>query len=228
MIVKKNAKRDAAVLAYKDIQTLRRMMLALSSDLKDMHRDKDRSTNSAINELKYQLTGLRQAQRDRSGDLLSSPKAAAKRTEEKIRVKISELVSSRKFKETIIVGGKAAGTCKHEKGGYRFAHAKVTFNVGHMWLRDVWENIHKGERFDGQDYLVLSAAEYLTNVPQIRLYEVTTYGMKERKQVNGWIGQSKVGDQKCAFKTDKFAAIQAARKLVLEAINNQLGETDHG
>ena len=218
--------RNAAILRYKDIRTARRLMSALSSDLKDYNRNKSSTLNSIIGNLKNRLNSMRQVQRDRSGDTLQSPRSFSRLAEDKIRKTLTDLVARRKFKTTIIIGGADTGTCEYRT---RNSNAEVTLCVGHMWYRNVYENIYKDHRLAQNEYIILSAVEYRTNVPHIRLYEATAYGTTEKKQMNGWIGQSKLGNQLCAFRTDKMLAIQAAQRLTLASVNKQLiGETTNG
>ena len=67
--------------------------------------------------------------------------------------------------------------------------------------------------------VVLAATEYRTNVPHIRLYEACVYNTFSHRMANGWIGQSKLGKQRCAFMTDRSLAINEATKLAARAVN---------
>lgn len=221
--------REKHVLQVKDIATIRRILTALSSDLKDYNRSKSYGLQGEIDKIKNRLIMLRQHQRDRSRDPFYVTRSFAVRAEEKIKSALAKICEKRKFKETIVVGGRETGTCEYKPPINKYNTAEVTFCVGHMWYRNVYDNIYRDDRLVQKDYIILSAIEYRTNVPHVRLYEATAYGTSEKAQVNGWIGQSRLGKQMCSFRTDKLAAIQAAQRLTIGSVNQQLsGETDHG
>jgi hypothetical protein len=220
--------REKAVLSFKDIGTLRKMMVAISGDLKDYNRSKGYGTEREIKQIKDRLTSMRQHQRDRSGDPYNVTRNFATKAEGQIKGHLQDLCTKRKFKETVIVGGRETGTCEYKPPFNKYSQGTVTFCVGHMWHKNVWDKIYKDGRLVQKDYIILSAVEYKTNVPHVRLYEATAYGVTEKAQVNGWIGQSKLGKQMCSFRTDKLAAIQAAQRLTVGSVNQQLqGETSN-
>lgn len=220
--------RNAEVLSYKDMQTAKRMLSALSSDLRDYNRTKGYSLESDIRDLKRTLVNIRQAMRDRSDDLLQSVNNFAQREEKKIAAHLQSLCVKRKFNLEVKIGGANTGACEYRAPINRYSKATVIFYVGHMWERNVWKNIYQNQRLVQNDYIILSATEYRVNVPHIRLYEARAYGTSEKTLVNGWIGQSKLGAQICSFRTDKVGAIQAAQRLTLGSVNQQLsGETSH-
>jgi hypothetical protein len=156
------------------------------------------------------------------------PKNFALQEEANIRYKLLNLVDKRKFSTTIIVGGKETGSCEYLPQSSRYSRPTVTFCVGHLWHRNVFQNFYSQSQIVTTDYIVLSAVEYRTNVPHIRLFKATTYGITEKKRVDGWVGQSKLGKQKACFRQDRQAAIQMAQKLTVGSVNEHLkGETSH-
>jgi hypothetical protein len=78
------------------------------------------------------------------------------------------------------------------------------------------------------EHLVLSASEYRSNVPHVRLYQVIAYDFTEKSTVYGWVGQSKIGNQRWTFRSDMKVAALAATKLTVEAVNQKLIGEDHG
>jgi autonomous glycyl radical cofactor GrcA len=219
--------RERAVLTFKDIRTLKRMMSAYSADIKDVRRGKSWNVEHEIRGLCERMKLMRKGQRDRSADPLQVKKSFALNAEKDIKRCLTDICSKRKFNETIIVGGKDTGTCEYKEGINRYSKPTVTLCVGHMWYRNVFKNIYDHNRLVQNDYIILSAVEYRTNVPHVRLYEAVAYGISEKGQVNGWIGQSKLGEQLCSFRTDKQAAIQAAQRLTVRSVNEQIsGETN--
>jgi hypothetical protein len=221
------SKPNTMVQNFLDIRTLRRVFKALSADLKDYNRPKGYSLNSNIDDLKRTYTNMRQAQRNRDGDPLRVSKNFAKKAEQNIKVHLAELCSNRKFDEAIHIGGPKTGTASYTKARYR-KKPDVEFYVGHMWYRNVWLNLYQDNRMLSKDYIVLKAEEYRTNVQHVRLYEVATYGIAEKEMMHGWVGQTKLGKQRCVFRTDKKLAITAAQKLTIDAINEQLKGENHG
>jgi len=220
--------REANVRAFKDIKTLKRMMSALSADLRDYNRTKSYSVAGEIDALKKRLTRMRQQQRNREGDRLCMPKNFALQAEAQIRYKLLNLVEKRKFSTTIVVGGKETGGCEYLPQSSRYSRPTVTFCVGHLWDRNVFQNFYSQSQMVSTDYIILSAVEYRTNVQHIRLFKATAYGITEKKRVDGWVGQSKIGKQKACFRQDRQAAIQMAQKLTVGSVNEHLkGETSH-
>lgn len=228
--------RENAVLQFKDMMSLRRMLHVLSTDFGDWRREKGYAANKYITDMKEELQGMRVRMRDRTGDPLMVAKTFRQNEVKEIKRLMAGLVQKRKFLETIIVGGKDAPACNYKMSpGYsRRDLPSVTLVVGHMWRKRVWNNLYvdmKNPRLLTPDYIILSAVEYRTNVPHVRLYEAIAYGIKEKGRVNGWVGQSKLGKQHCAFKPDKIAAIKAAETYTVHRVNEQLkpeGETTNG
>jgi len=214
--------RQKRIIRFKDIKTLKKMASAFSADFKDYKRKKGYTVEHEISAIIHRLNRLRSEQRDREGDRLLVRKNFITETESRVRYNFSNLCEKRKFFATIIVGGKDAGSCEFTPKVTKYAKDAVTFCLGHMWYRNVWQNFYQDDRMVSKDYLVLSATEYRTNVQHIKLFQVTTFGVAEKKQVNGWVGQSKLGKQKCAFRTDRLAAIQAAQKLTVGSVNEHL------
>ena len=219
--------RDKAVHVFKDIRTLRRMFKALSSDVADWKRNKGYSLTNELDTLRSRYDQLKTTQRNRDGDPLRFPKNFVKKTEQNIKTNLSSLVAARKFNETIKIGKDRKGTATYIKATGYGRKPTVELRVGYAWYRSVWQKLYEGERNLTLDYIILSATEYRTNVQHVRLYEVSAYGITEKETVHGWVGQSKLGKQHCAFRVDRKLAINAGQKLALNTINESLkGETN--
>jgi hypothetical protein len=211
-----------------DMKTLRRILHAYSSDLKDYRRIKGYGLNSEIDALITRFHTMKQTERNRDGDPLYAKGKMMAAEKQRITSCLTTLCTTRKFNEEITVGGPHRGTAEYIKAK-RYGKPDVKMCVGWLWHRNVWEKMYKDGRFLNKDYIILSATEYKVNVPHIRLYEVSTYGIAEKQTVMGWIGQSKLGKQLCAFRLDRKLAISVAQSLAVTAINETLkGEVQNG
>jgi len=106
----------------------------------------------------------------------------------------------------------------------------ITMRVRAMWRRKVYDKLHRNGLIDR--HIILSADEYRLNVKNIRLYSVMAYSLDKREKVTGWVGQSKIGEQRCALRKTREQAINAARQLgsieISKKLNTTTGETDNG
>jgi hypothetical protein len=212
--------RNIAVQMYKDRLTLKRMMSALSADLKDYNREKSSETNSNIINLKSRLIYLRQAARHKVDDL-QSPRSLAGRETDRIKERLVNFAYGRKFDITATVTNKGPYG-EYEKPWRTGANPTIKLNVGVMWYRSVYENIYKNQGFVKEhDLIVLQAVEYRTNVPNIRIYSAIVYSIPEKTHMSGWIGQAKLGG-KSTFRMDRSAALKAAQQLTVKSVNKHI------
>jgi hypothetical protein len=151
-----------------------------------------------------------------------SPKTFAERYAAGNVQLFKKYVAERRFAYEIECGKRCGA--KWEKS--RYSKGDAHFYIGYMWRRNVWKRFVQNKSMVTDNILIIRAEEYKINVDHIRLYEATVFDLKEKKEVNGYIGQSKLGG-KAVFKKERNLAIAGAIALARKNVSEKLlGETE--
>lgn len=201
------------VKLYRDIQLLRRMFLLITTK----KEWKVVTGFSGVMNVVNQLKTFRSMQRQRKDPLETR---LQRREEAAIISYMGNLVQMRGLSAYVTVAKNPT-----VKAIYKFyrKEKRVTVTVGYLWRRSVWDKVHQDNRMTTA-HLILSATEYRTNTPHIRIYKATAFSFSSRKVLEGWIAQSKIGKQKCEFLPigGHTNAILVAKKLAAKAVDNKI------
>ena len=151
-----------------------------------------------------------------------SPKTFAERAKSLNEQLFKKYVGDRRFYYDVTCGNRCGA--KWEKT--KFSKGDASFRIGYMWRRSVWKNFIKDSQMVTDNIILLRAEEFKINVDHIRLFEAKVFDLKEKKEVNGYIGKSKLGG-KAMFKKERNLAIAGAIARARKDVSGKiLGETE--
>jgi UTP-glucose-1-phosphate uridylyltransferase len=129
------------------------------------------------------------------------------------------MVERRRTRWDVEVGGSI------DRTGHAFKSKvsnRMEFRLGYLWYSKVYQQLVNTRLTNGKDIILLDAMEYRVNVQGVRLYAVTAYDFKTKKEVKGYVGQSTL-DNKTVFRKTAKEAINAAQNLTVRSVNEKLG-----
>lgn len=202
---------------WHSIQTFRRILAA------EYHPHKNYARGivaaEALSEICDSVRGLRKKMRP-----MASPKTFVERiksrTEVNTREAVANLMRSRpRTKYNIDVGGSGRA--------YKISAKMTGFRLGWLWFDRVYTPLINNGHLDTKNIFPVKAVEYRVNVRDVRLFAVTAWDFTKKKEVQGYVGLSTFSGR-CLFRPNIVEAINAAKKLTVQSVDEKLGVNQNG